>query len=189
MENLTSVKRGVTKSSPCNRFLVEKKDLCKFLKYIPRSQAQTIAMLEHLNNCCDHHENISEMFGFRYMVSIAPLLPEFQFMSIFSTNNIYNIYKLKPMHIFSLSISKALKECIGVTLKDKTIISHSNGYPRPFKFVRRKVLFDLNDFLWEVQLDSVGYGLRVYFSKGHFGSRLYLSFNEKGIIGMLEASD
>jgi len=126
------------------------------------------------------------------MLEIAPVLSKFPFVGICPCVDSFAIFRLEPMHPFSLGISKLIKHCAYNMLLDESRKSSSMLTAReaePFAVVRRKILFCLNKFLREVEKGSAGMGLQVDFSKGECGGRLSGIFMETGILGMLETKD
>lgn len=74
------------------------------------------------------------------MLSIPPALSNFSFMSLLIVKDMFNIFKVEPLHTISLGIRKILKECIYIMLKDDERSSISVPYfgeqARPFKFLK-----------------------------------------------------
>lgn len=187
-EDLLAVKRGTQCESPCHVCLVRKENLPFSCTATARSVHETEIMLSKLKQ---QTPGIDEEFQRKSMLSIPPLLSTFPMMSIHSSVDLYTLFRFEPMHNLSLGISKLLKECCVLMLKDSERTSPAmctmTGVPRPFNFIRKEVLHTLNKLLACIQRSSSGYGLQVDFSKGETSGRLSGFFTEDGVIGMLQA--
>lgn len=189
-EDLLGVKRGNNTESPCHRCNVSRDQMpfstCERYRCTEESR-QIIKAID--GNVATAFDKLKQMS----MLPLLPVLSSFPLVAIHPCNDIYNIFRFEPMHFLSLGISKMLKECAVEMLKDENrttsaILSRA-GEPRTFKFVRKRVLRCLNEFLRDVESSSRGYGLHVDFSSGESGLRLSGFFTEHGIVGMLEAKD
>lgn len=115
------------------------------------------------------------------MLCILPVFSRFAFMGVSPVVDIYAIFRVEPMHTLSLGISKNLKECAVMILKDEertsSAIPFLNWTARTFNKMKKAILNVLNRFLSEVEKNSAGYGLRVHYSKGECGGRVTRFFH------------
>lgn len=96
------------------------------------------------------------------------------------------------MHNLSLGILQQLKGCAMERLRDEALSTAAlsvNGQTTSFRSVKRKILSFLNLFLVSVDPESVGYKLRLNFSKTAVSSKLVGLFRESGLAGMLETNE
>lgn len=189
-EDSLSVKRGNQTESPCFRCLVRKGNLADGLCGETRTLAHTKQLLTGLERGIDSVMEDLKQFS---MLSIPPVLSAFPMIGVHPCVDIYDIFRFEPMHNLSLGVSKMLKDCATIMLRDENRTSPamitSSGAPRTFKHIRRSVLHALNDFLCDVEKRSPGYGIHCDYSKGECGGRLNGFFTETGIVGMLEAKE
>lgn len=156
-----------------------------------------------LNTVCDtmeliqkleiKNESVLNIFKTRSMRPISPVLMGFPMVCVHYSVDVYRTFRSDPMNLFSLAMSRLLKECTSIMLGDESMCTSAmmtgTGSSRTFKQVGESGLHQLNIFLTDLEQNSVGIDLLVGDSKGKCGDRLRGFFTNTENIGMIEAKD
>lgn len=143
-----SVKQGNKTNRPCHRCSVESEQmpfhsdapkwtLSDFKKKLTRKGVSVEELTKHS------------------MLALLPKFFSFPTVAVHPGNETYNLFRVEPMHIVLLGISKLLKKCTSEMLRDDEIyapaIQNSSGNQLSFKASRWHILHCLNLFLADVE--------------------------------------
>lgn len=122
------------------------------------------------------------------------ILTTFPFSSVKRCVNMYSIFRIEPIHLFSFGITRMLEENLWnlfeVPNKTSSAIKTVGGnLDKPFRTIRRSVFRNLNIFIQHSAMSCTGLFTRVLNCFKSNSSQLCGLFTETDFLAMLRAAD
>lgn len=193
-EELLSFIRENKKNYHCPLCAASKEDLQKYKKCRKRGLSKIWSLFEMLNRNERSVETVAEKLTYQSLLLFPPILRAFPFVGITRCVDKYSLFRVEPMHLFSLDISRMLEDCLWNFLGDSTRTRQALKFTIKnnewsLSSLRRFILRDLSSFVNNAWKSSLGLSARI--KKTYIKVKQKLSLRplhlKKQLAGMLQA--
>lgn len=98
----------------------QKPNFNKFRVGERRSLNDTVCLLSRMHSSDKNNTELIVEILQKSILPIPPVHPKFPFVGIEPVSDMYNLFKIEPMHSFWIGISSLLKGCATTKLRDES---------------------------------------------------------------------